>query len=109
MYQTYLSLPCTFWAAIGLLLSMAAGCSQPNGEEVARFEKLGGKVTLDPDDKSVVKLSLRNTDVDDEDLQFVARLPKLQELLLNDTQVTDDGIKRLAGVSTLEVLDLSNT
>ena len=96
--------------ALGLFACLAGGCSRtPNAVEIEQINALGGKVVVDPLDKSVVKVWLSGTDADDEDMQIVARLPKLRELHIAGTQVTDAGMKQLAGLSRLQTLDLADT
>ena len=94
----------------GLLACLAVGCSRVSQCYGNRANPaLGGRVETDPDDKAVVKVWLEGTDADDNDMQVVARLPKLRELYLRGTQLTDDGMKNLAELSRLQILDLSNT
>jgi hypothetical protein len=96
--------------AFGLLEFIALGCSQvPNVLEIEHIKSRGGKVATNPKDKSVIKVWLNGTDADNDDLQIVARLPKLRELYLANSQVTDDGMKHLAGLSQLQILDLVDT
>ena len=96
--------------AFGLLACLVLGCSRvPNALEIEHIKSRGGKVATNPKDKSVIKVWLNSTDADDDDLEIVARLPKLQELYLANSQVTDDGMKHLAGLSQLQILDLVDT
>ena len=47
--------------------------------------------------------------IDDDGLQYVARLSKLEHLSLNRTRITDRGLAHLRGLVNLKVLSLSNT
>lgn len=57
---------------------------------------------------SMRNLALDGTDVSDEGLRFIARLP-LRRLDLSGTRVTDGGIVTLAHLSSLRVIGLGNT
>ena len=54
-------------------------------------------------------LSLASTDVTDEGLKELAGLKSLQALDLSYTRVTDAGLKELAGLKNLHALNLSGT
>ena len=54
-------------------------------------------------------LDLRRTQVTDAGLKELAGLKSLQALDLGDTKVTDAGLKELAGLKNLQTLDLCNT
>ena len=53
-------------------------------------------------------LSLFHAQVTDAGLKELAGLKSLQSLILNGTQVTDAGLKELAGLKSLQTLDLGN-
>jgi hypothetical protein len=119
-WRVELQLPCSrvglrcarlrFGLLCGLLACFVSGCSRtPNAAEIQQITALGGRVAIDPFDKSVVKVWLSGTDADDKDMQIVARLPKLRELHLGGTQVSDEGIKQIASLSKLQTLDIVDT
>ena len=54
-------------------------------------------------------LSLSNTLLTDDGLQYLKDLTNLQYLDLNDTQLTDDGLQHLKGLTNLERLHLNST
>lgn len=66
------------------------------------YEFLSGK----PD---TVVLQMANQDVDDETLDFVAKMNQLRELDLNDSAITDGGLPKLAKLPSLETLRLRAT
>lgn len=59
--------------------------------------------------QEVKKLSLADTQVTDEGLKKIRDLSGLTSLDLANTQVTDEGLKELEGLKNLEKLDLTNT
>ena len=89
---------------IALLMSLAvflAGCGQSQAvreeKAVSAILKLGGEVFRDEKlpGRPVYGVDLRNTKVMDADLKNLKELKGLQELWLNDTQITDTGLKEL--------------
>jgi len=62
---------------------------------------------LEPND--VTFLFCRDTDVDDEGLQYVSHLTGLREIYLRSTQVLGPGLKYLAPLTSLKDLDLGAT
>jgi hypothetical protein len=58
---------------------------------------------------SVWLVNLNRTTVSDEGLKRLSGLTKLTTLHLNDTQVSDEGLKPLSGLTNLTKLVLSNT
>jgi hypothetical protein len=60
-------------------------------------------------DKPTVGVYLSGTDVTDAGLKDLAGLKQLQWLNLTKTQVTDAGLKHLAGLKQLRLLLLTNT
>ncbi|MDZ4837962.1 MAG: protein kinase [Candidatus Melainabacteria bacterium] len=59
--------------------------------------------------KSLETLDLSATSVGDSSLKEVGALPRLGRLLLNKTNVTDDGLIHLQSMKSLEFLDLSHS
>jgi hypothetical protein len=56
-----------------------------------------------------VVLQMANSEVTDETLKYLKGMSKLRELDLNDTQVTDGGLKYLTELPNLQQLRLRNT
>ena len=59
--------------------------------------------------QEVVELNLAASNVGDDDLKELVKLPKIKILSLNGTKVTDKGIERLEQLKNLVELDLSLT
>ncbi len=98
-----------FGLLCGLSTCLAIGCSH-TPDPIDQIKTLGGKVATDPADKTLAaKVSLDGSDCDDVDMQIVGKCRRLRELNLSRTQVTDEGLKQLAGMAKLQVLDLSDT
>ncbi len=84
----------------------------PPTDPTALVTKQGGKFTRDEDavDKPIVAIDLTNckiTDVDLGSLRTATRLEKLN--LAGCTEITDAGLPYLAGLTTLEEVDLRGT
>ena len=113
---------------VGLLLVLCGcgggGTSGPQSREVAEWAvSAGGKVKLAGRDVLVTKaaalpedgelrierIDLNQTNVRDQGLEKLAQLTRLDYLGLHSTQVTDRGMEHLAGLTTLRQLELSNT
>ena len=74
------------------------------------IEKLGGSVLFEGDFfPNVVEVKFRGTQVTDAGLKELAGLTELQLLDLEGTQVTDAGLKELAGLKKLQGLYLYST
>jgi Leucine-rich repeat (LRR) protein len=112
---------------------LAAGCCRPSSADqpaaLARVRQLGGKVELGPSGR-VVKVDLMDIQTSDQDVAAIAalgdlawlrlwgpaitddgvrqlrKLPRLRKLQLLFTSMTDQGADCLAGMTTLEALDL---
>ena len=90
------------WAAIavviGLLVLAKAGRAD-EAEAVKAIEKLGGKVEVDykQPGKPVVSVEFRGVrhELTDEGLKHLKGLKSLQSLDLSSTQITDEGLKHL--------------
>ena len=59
--------------------------------------------------KPITSVDFTNTNVTDTGLKVLAGLKSLQTLYLGETQVTDAGLKELAGLKSLEALHLGET
>ena len=78
---------------------------------VKAIEKLGGWVTVDPEQSGNPVVSVRLRFIEDMDarLEELKVFKGLQLLDLSGTQTTDDGLKKLAGLTSLQSLNLSRT
>lgn len=84
----------------------------PSGEAAAakKIEALGGICDADEDEDDgghIFEVTLENKPVDDAFLKLLGSFPKLQSLNLPNTRLTDQGLRNVATLSTLEDLDLS--
>lgn len=86
----------------------------PEGEEVVNVPV--GWDAFGDDEATYLKelpdlkvLSLNNTQVSDAGLKHLKRLTNLKILWLDNTQITDSGLEHLKGLTNLEYLTLRNT
>lgn len=56
--------------------------------------------------KPIVALDFSMTDINDKNLEYIGRMKRLRHLWLNDTHITDKGIKNILGANRLEWLYL---
>ncbi|NLY00339.1 MAG: hypothetical protein GXY83_29940 [Rhodopirellula sp.] len=68
-----------------------------------------GYVRQRAEDGTVVSLDFSKTRCGDDDLAVLENLPGVQWLYLNQTQVTDAGLPRVAEIQSLTLLDLTDT
>jgi hypothetical protein len=98
-----------FVAASAIQVLAAADAQRLNAMmAVERVRVLGGTVEVDRamPGTPVMKVSLFSTHATDDDLVFLEGFPRLRELDLGETRVTDAGLARLKYVPDLESLDL---
>ena len=74
-------------------------------EAVLAIESLNGKIRRDGAG-AIIDVDLRGLDISDTDLASLPELPRLRAVRLAGTAVTDDGMKTIGKVSSLEDLDL---
>ena len=84
----------------------------PSGEAAAvkKIEALGGHCDSDDDEDDgghITEVVLENTSFDDSSVSLLRSFPKLHALSLANTRVTDQGLRDVATLSSLEHLDLS--
>ena len=96
------------------LVPWTAVCMRADEAEdkaVEAIQKLGGRITWDMKvkGKPIVILDLTSTNVTDAGLKHLAGLKQLQKLVLNSTMVTDAGLKHVAGLKQLRELYLFRT
>ncbi|MDP7303490.1 MAG: hypothetical protein QGG09_10335, partial [Pirellulaceae bacterium] len=72
---------------------------------VAAFEAMATDIVLNSDGQ-VTEVSFRGAEIDDSLLSYLSGLPRLQSLLLNDTAITDAGLKLVGKLTSLRNLDL---
>jgi hypothetical protein len=115
---------------VGLLLAIIAGLVvlRPwyhQKQAFAEIERLGGYYESEPvgpewfqklvGDELLagfgdgLYVDLSDTPVTDAELEYLKRLPELEELMLPNTQITDTGLKHLRGLTRLKVLNLGYT
>ena len=109
----------TFGSLIGAALLLAlvpwsavfTRADEAEEKAVKAIEKLGGRIARDmkAKDKPIVSVHLSFTQVTDAGLKDLAGLKQLQTLDLFGTQVTDAGLKHLAGLKRLRTLVLGST
>lgn len=58
--------------------------------------------------KTITRLVLQDSNLEDDDLIYLASMPKLQELILPD-RTSDDGLQHISGLSNLRVISQSRT
>ncbi len=80
-------------------------------EAIAKIQALGGEVDRDNSQpgKPVISINLSGTNVKDDDLRLLAGLSSLRELYLIGTNITDAGLKWLVDLQKLEELRVGNT
>ncbi len=90
-----------------LLLIMLCGCGPPSGQQAATYdlELLGAQLTRNSSGY-VTSADLSQVPVGDSQVSSLAELPKLESLTLNVTNVTDDGLQKLAALTGLKELHL---
>ncbi len=102
------------FSPIILLLFGMLGCGSESvtltqEQAIAGIEKLGGKVTIDEKSpgKPVIRVDFSRTEVTDDGLELLKGLTSLQVLALNDTEVTDEGLEHLEGLTNLAWLQIN--
>ncbi|MGA2259183.1 MAG: hypothetical protein ABSG53_31305, partial [Thermoguttaceae bacterium] len=78
---------------------------------IAGIEKLGGKVSLNENNRGEPEISvdLARTKVTDAGMRHLKRLANLKSLNLSGTPVTDAGLRLLKGLTKLQFLNLVDT
>ncbi len=78
-------------------------------DAVAEIKKLGGNFSLYPKSGEVILVYLQHTQITDEGLALLNGLTSLGTLSLEDTQITDAGLEHLKGLTNLRILSLEGT
>src|SRR5437868_15459383 len=96
----------TFWMLPMCAVLCATAADVLEDETVALVELLGGKVEKDVQepDHPVVTVLLGHTDVTNDQLKRIRSLPKLRELWLQGTKITDKGMDCLQSMKSIKVL-----
>jgi len=104
------------------LMLLTAGCGRPittdpegslskaERDAIAAIRALGGEVHVigfEPE-KAEVFVVLRGRPIGDADMTHIRRVSHLRSLALDDSSVTDEGLKQLAGLHALKDLYLRN-
>jgi hypothetical protein len=89
------------------LLILLCGCGPPSAQQAATYdlERLGAQFTRNSSGY-VTSADLSHVPVGDSQVSSLAALPKLASLTLNVTNVTDDGLQKLAALAGLKELRL---
>ena len=77
-------------------------------DQIAALEKSGATITRDSDGKVTIEM-LNNTQITGEGLEHPKGLTNLVHLGLTNTQISDAGLENLKGLPKLEALYLSDT
>jgi len=98
-------------AHVFILLVLPASAWSDEAAAVKFVEKLGGQVERykDAGGEPVLVVRLDRTEITDKGLKQLAGLKNVKVLNLYDTKVTDAGLKGLAALKDLEALDLRAT
>ncbi len=98
-------------ALVELVTVVGWTVSQTDTIAVARnkIEKLGGQIEIDGDTNEVKAIRLRSERISDKDLELLMVFPRLAELNLALTSITDQSANRISQLSKLRKLNLDNT
>lgn len=106
-------------AMIPISCALRVGCAMHEFRQASRpFEELGGYASgpeMGPlgGAAGITVVRLDGTETDDHDLErlrsHLESLPNLRALLLSETNITNDGLRHLAGLSQLEELEVHKT
>jgi len=101
-------LACALFVAMNPALRAEPASTTPISDEqvIKNILDRGGKVTRDENakDKPVTEIVLDNKKFGDADLRLVKRFNSLGLLILWGSEVTDDGMKELAGMKSLHTI-----
>jgi internalin A len=94
--------------ALAPITTISVRADEAEDRAVKAIQKLGGRITRDmkAKGKPIVGVNLDRTEVTDAGLKHLAGLKRLQNLKLYGTKVTDAGLKELAGLKQLKHLSL---
>ena len=94
-----------------IFCGLAAEPQTEQDKAVVEFKELGGFVKVDEKDPSrpVISVRLQNTGVTDAGLKYLEGLTQLRDLDLGGTKVTDTGLQHLKGLPQLRQLRLFAT
>jgi internalin A len=97
--------------AFALLLTERASADEDDAKAEKAIKALGGRVERNSDapGKPIVRVYLTGKQVTDVGLKELAGLKNLQTLDLRHTKVTDAGLKEIAGLKSLQFLLLNDT
>ena len=95
--------------AVALLFSDRLSAGEDDAKAEKAIKDLGGQVTRDEAGRAIVVVKFQGKGMTDAGLKELAGLKSLMVLDLWGTQVTDAGLKELAGLKNLQSLDLNFT
>jgi Leucine-rich repeat (LRR) protein len=91
------------------ILHLGGSWSLEDGSERWRFYRGTGEISIKPRVKEFQKAVLDRTNITDEGLEHLEGLTGLQQLFLSNTKITDDGLKYLKRLTRLQQLYLDGT
>jgi hypothetical protein len=109
------------FSPIVLLLSVMLGCGsesqsvneavESRKQAIATIKKLGGTVVFDQKspNRPVIKVDFSRTQLTDNGLEHLKGLTNLNQLWLGNTDITGPGLVHLKGLTKLEMLILDDT
>ncbi|MCA9246171.1 MAG: hypothetical protein KDA42_03620, partial [Planctomycetales bacterium] len=96
-------LACACAALLAAGPAIAAEADDPSA--ITALNKLATSLKHD-DDGFVIEVNFRGAQIDDAALAHLAGLARIKSVLLNDTAISDDGLKTIGQLTTLANLDL---
>lgn len=80
-------------------------------QAIEMIRRVGGRYRVDENrsDRPIISIDLEESQVQDDDLRYLGGLTHLRRLDLEETRITDEGLKHLRGLTSLEYLDLEET
>ncbi len=90
-----------------LLLTVPRSLYADEEQAVARIRAWNATIGLDPESKTVVRVSLSKRRIRDADLRQLGPLTTLRMLDISHTDISDEGLQHLVKLKSLVALDLS--
>ncbi len=101
---------CSIAVTLGLQFSSVARADSADDQAEAMAQKFGGITERDSQTKVLTEIQIIRKDVKDDDLKALVGCKNLTKVVLfGCKQITDGALKHLAGLSTLQRLDLTET
>ena len=94
----------------GAVLILATGCGNPitpaQKRAILDLQERGAKINFRGSGYEVI---LNNTNITDEDLKNVVQLEDVRAVDLSNTEITDEGLKKFEKLKSLETVTVANT